>query len=291
MSTARGLRRIIRRFLDRKINIEDLEKIVGDSATTSLPVTGLSLKDVQKMFSLRQILDVEFDTVEPVQLPHDLKLYLQWTDEAHRENSGNEASIRLKLNLLLVRAHQLVTSSLPKSPRPINIQMEKTWAYRPVQWKGKTHAILGRPDYAIWYGEEEDTDLNVVIIEAKRPSSSSLGIPQALAYMACIHRQRKDLGKADTTVYSIATDIETFHLLKLDNEAWWSVKHVSVVDNNFEEVFGAIIHLMRKAASMSPTTSKRTSRRTQEGSGESDLIFDHNPERDVDSDDAMDEDQ
>ncbi|CAG7972411.1 unnamed protein product [Penicillium salamii] len=79
----------------------------------------------------------------------------------------------------------------------------------------------------------------------------------------------------------------TFHLLKLDNESRWSVKLVPVVDNKYEEVFGVIIHLMRKAASMSPTKSKRTSRRTQEGSGDSDLIFDHNPERDMDLDDEM----
>ncbi|CAG7972538.1 unnamed protein product [Penicillium salamii] len=62
-----------------------------------------------------------------------------------------------------------------------------------------------------------------------------------------------------------------------------------VVSGN--QVFGVIIHLMRKAASMSPTTSKRTSRRTQDGSGDSDLIFDHNPEGDVDSDNEMDTDQ
>jgi hypothetical protein len=61
--------------------------------------------------------------------------------------------------------------------------MERIWAYSPVKWKGKTWILSGRPDYGIWYGEEEDIDLNVVIMEAKRPNSGSEGVPQALAYM------------------------------------------------------------------------------------------------------------
>jgi hypothetical protein len=41
---------------------------------------------------------------------------------------------------------------------------------------------------------------------------------------------------------------------------------------------------MKKATLMSPAASKRTSRRTQQGPGESDLIFDHDPEMDVEMD-------
>ncbi|CAG8170147.1 unnamed protein product [Penicillium salamii] len=182
MSTARGLRRVICRFLDGKIDVEELARMVDNSTTTSLPVTVLSLSDVQKMFNLTKILDTEFDTVAPVALPADLKQYLEWTDDAHGPSWG-EASIRLKLNLLLVRAHRLVTSSLQNSARPINIQRERMWAFRPVEWMRRIHSLSGRPDYAIWYGDEVDIDLNVVIIEAKRPSASSLGVPQALAYM------------------------------------------------------------------------------------------------------------
>ena len=39
------------------------------------------------------------------------------------------------------------------------------------------------PDYGIWYRDKEDIELNVVIMEAKRPMNGSQGIPQALAYM------------------------------------------------------------------------------------------------------------
>ncbi|KAJ6184932.1 hypothetical protein N7519_006233 [Penicillium mononematosum] len=114
-------------------------------------------------------------------------------------------------------------------------------------------------------GEEEGLDLNVVIMEARRPSSGTEGIPQALAYM-------------DATVYGISTDDMNFTFMKLDNESQWSFKPVGVVGNGFEQVLGLLVYLITKAASMSPASSKRTSRRTQQGSGESDLTFNHDPE-------------
>ncbi|KAJ5859930.1 hypothetical protein N7534_005207 [Penicillium rubens] len=129
--------------------------------------------------------------------------------------------------------------------------------------------LSGSPDYGIWYGEEEDLDLNVVIMEAKRPNSASEGVPQALAYMAkgCVHKQRKDLGKADTTVYGISTDAMNFTFMKLDNKSQWSFKLVGVVANGFEQVLGLLVYLMTKAALMSPASSRHASRRAQQGSG------------------------
>lgn len=47
-----------------------------------------------------------------------------------------------------------------------------------------------------------------------------------------------------------------------------------------------LVYLMKKAASMPPVASS-TSRRTQQGSGESDLTFNHDPEMD-DEDIEMD---
>lgn len=67
--------------------------------------------------------------------------------------------------------------------RPLNIQMERMWAYSPIKWEGKKRTLLGRPDYGIWYGEKEDLDLNVVIMGVKRLDGGGEGIPQALTYM------------------------------------------------------------------------------------------------------------
>lgn len=108
---------------------------------------------------------------------------MEIADRAHGASCANEASIRCKLNLLLLCAHDLALSSSKKSTRRLNIQMEWMWAYSPVKFEGKTRTLSGRPDYGIWYGEKEDLDLNAVIIEAKRPNCGSEGVPQALAYM------------------------------------------------------------------------------------------------------------
>lgn len=61
----------------------------------------------------------------------------------------------------------------------------------------------------------------------------------------------------------------------------WSFKTFDIYGNRFDHVLGMLVYLMKKAAS----TSKRTSRRTQ-GLGVSYLTFDHDPE--MDDDDDMD---
>ncbi|KAI2687592.1 hypothetical protein CBS147332_113 [Penicillium roqueforti] len=235
MSTISALKHIVRRLIEHKIDIKDLETILD--TPMPLVVASLTLQDVQKILSLTLVVDNEFDFVAAAPIPPDLTL------------------IRCKLNLLLVCAHDLVLSSLSKSARPINIQMERIWVYSPVKWKGKTWVLSGRPDYGIWYGEEEDIDLNVVIMEAKKLASGTVGIPQALEYMGCVHKQRKELGKADTTVYGISTDTMTFTFMKLDNESRWSFKMVGAVGNGFEQVLGLLVYLMEKAASISPAAS------------------------------------
>ncbi|CAG7972575.1 unnamed protein product [Penicillium salamii] len=52
----------------------DLVNIVDVSNIHSLATTAMSLRDVQKMVGLIQILDVEFDSVAPVALPEDLSI-------------------------------------------------------------------------------------------------------------------------------------------------------------------------------------------------------------------------
>ena len=47
----------------------------------------------------------------------------------------------------------------------------------------RRHRLVREPDYAVWYGEIEETGVNVVIVEAKRRQYASTGLPQCLAYM------------------------------------------------------------------------------------------------------------
>jgi hypothetical protein len=61
--------------------------------------------------------------------------------------------------------------------------MEPTWSYTNVEWNDSTWTLSGRPDYSIWYGQSEDLDLNVIVMEAKRVISGIVCVPQCLAYM------------------------------------------------------------------------------------------------------------
>lgn len=72
----------------------------------------------------------------------------------------------------------------------LNLSVEPWFEFGPVEWKKKLHQVTGRPDYAVWYGEEEQDEdhheLNIVIIEAKSRDLVSQGVPQALGYMGKI---------------------------------------------------------------------------------------------------------
>ncbi|OQD96128.1 hypothetical protein PENSOL_c017G03142 [Penicillium solitum] len=57
----------------------------------------------------------------------------------------------------------------------------------------------GRPDYSIWYGDEEESSVNAIAIEAKSDSRFPPGIPQALGYTGAVHRHRKEQKKQDCT--------------------------------------------------------------------------------------------
>ncbi|CRL26204.1 unnamed protein product [Penicillium camemberti] len=92
-----------------------------------LVVTSPSLPQIQKILGFTLVVDDEFDSVTPIPIPQDL------TDRAHGASCANEASIRCKLNLFLVCAHDLVLSSSNKSTRPLNIQMERMWVYSPMK--------------------------------------------------------------------------------------------------------------------------------------------------------------
>lgn len=89
-TTSREIQRKLRRFLDHKIDADDLAKLKGglkysalaatDELTklmdgtklSSLAVTTLSRKEVQQMFNLTQTVDDELDSVQPVPVPSDL---------------------------------------------------------------------------------------------------------------------------------------------------------------------------------------------------------------------------
>jgi hypothetical protein len=138
--------------------------------------------------------------------------------------------------MLLVYAHDIVTSTSLTAARSLCLQAEKQWGYGPVKRAKGRYRLVGKSDYAVWYGETEEINVNVVIMEAKRRLYASTGLPQCLAYMGkyliifllqlkfnlllgIVHRLRKEAGKEDCAVYGIALDSEDFFFLKINNDS------------------------------------------------------------------------
>ncbi|KAJ5398769.1 hypothetical protein N7465_009258 [Penicillium sp. CMV-2018d] len=112
-----------------------------------------------------------------------LQSVLRKVDGARSKSPLNEASIRWTLDLLLVYAHDLASSHQLEAGQDIGIQTERYWVFEPVKYDKEEFALVGKPDYAVWYGNVDDTAVNIVVVEAKARNSANNGIPQCLAYM------------------------------------------------------------------------------------------------------------
>ncbi|KAJ5507427.1 hypothetical protein N7527_009570 [Penicillium freii] len=44
---------------------------------------------------------------------------------------------------------------------------ERYWVFEPVKYDKKEFALVGKPDYAVRYGNVDDTAVNIVVVEAR----------------------------------------------------------------------------------------------------------------------------
>lgn len=159
------------------------------------------------------------------------------TRDAFGKSGPNEALTRITLNNLLIFAHHFVTSqpsttSSDMNMNDLNLNAEGLWRYGPVMHKDTKHDLVGRPDYSLWYGNEEDVAVSVVVVEMKGVESVTSGVSQTLGYMGCVHRRRKDLQKKDATVYGVVSDGQCWWFLKINN------------DSEVSKLYHEIIHIL-----------------------------------------------
>lgn len=95
----------------------------------------------------------------------------------------NETAIRARVNLLLTEICATIDEHRAPGAKPLHLQMESSFFWEPINYKGKPHRLDGKPDYSLWYGFEEDTSCNLVIVETKTRHTVSTGQGQTLAYM------------------------------------------------------------------------------------------------------------
>ncbi|OQE95623.1 hypothetical protein PENNAL_c0002G09025 [Penicillium nalgiovense] len=181
------LKLVVKDYLDRKVDETQLRKTAEEVDEASqqyktISISSLSLKEVVKVLKLKlDDKDSEFKHVSPVQLPPILVGTLALIESASSRSPSTEASIRWVINALLLNAHRIASSHVPYA-QPINIQTERPYKHGPVCLKREKVILSARPDYGIWYGDNETVYLNVLVVEAKKTDHES-GVAQALGYM------------------------------------------------------------------------------------------------------------
>ncbi|KAJ5497427.1 hypothetical protein N7463_009414 [Penicillium fimorum] len=187
-------------------------------------------------------------------------------ETATSKSLPSESNTRFTLDILLIYAHDIATSGNSISGRDISVQTGKQWTYGPVRWNHKNYTLVGKPDYTVWYGESEQTALNVVVVEAKRRYFAGNGLVQCLGYMGVVHKLRKEAGKENCTVYGMTSDGQTFIFLKINERSEWSERNITTRTQDYTAVLGLLVHFLRTATTMSPSNSKKSSTYTKEKS-------------------------
>lgn len=158
------------------------------------------------------------------------------TDDALKNEKNAEASMRWRMNHFLLFAFNTAMDTYSEEKRLLEIHCEPRWSFGPVRYKDQAVKLSGYPSYALWYGNEDEAALNVIVAQNTRFKRHDKGIPEVLGYMGeynvplmkCsltdlvegfVHHHRKNANKLNSPVYGVATDSKTFHFVRLDNDS------------------------------------------------------------------------
>ncbi|KAJ5499403.1 hypothetical protein N7453_008454 [Penicillium expansum] len=89
-------------------------------------------------------------------------------DSATSIDDTSESNIRFTLDTLMVYAHDIASSGHIMFGRRSHIQTERQWNDGLLKWNQKSYRLVGKPDYEIRHGEEEETTLNVVFCSSEK---------------------------------------------------------------------------------------------------------------------------
>lgn len=91
----------------------------------------------------------------------------------------------------------------------------------PVKYKGEMYCLQGHPSWNLQCRPDgsarDDLAINFVAVEQAIGKSSD-GIPQALAYMGMIYRQRQYEGRSPNEIFGLSTDHGQFHFLRMSTK-------------------------------------------------------------------------
>ncbi|KAI1833965.1 hypothetical protein DTO006G1_7784 [Penicillium roqueforti] len=243
-----------------------------DARLPSVRLSLLNASEVEYILCLEpaktnQGLD-SFPTIAPPEL---LIKNLAMTDDALKNEKNAEASMRWRMNHFLLFAFNTAMDTYSEEKRLLEIHCEPRWSFGPVRYKDQAVKLSGYPSYALWYGNEDEAALNVIVAQNTRFKRHDKGIPEVLGYMGFVHHHRKNANKLNSPVYGVATDSKTFHFVRLDNNSTFITATLdSEVD--LEKVFSLLVHILKEALIVQSTQPKEPSMQSNQGEGSVDPL-------------------
>ncbi|OQE44596.1 hypothetical protein PENCOP_c002G02772 [Penicillium coprophilum] len=156
------IRQIAQDFCDGNITQYEFKAKYGESKASKKKLPSLAAHDLtaQQVGQILQIKpasgDDELANVQSCPIPTELRSVFEKVNGARSNSPMNEANIP--------------------------IQTERHWVL-PIRFEKQDMNLVGKPDYAVWYGNANDTAVNVVVVEAKGMGNAGQGMIQCLAYM------------------------------------------------------------------------------------------------------------
>ncbi|KAL2851633.1 hypothetical protein BJY01DRAFT_244966 [Aspergillus pseudoustus] len=210
-------------------------------------------------------------------VPDYLRSALRDYDLAFGDVPMNEAIVRVRLNVILLttlavkkreefgqygrekQPNKRTSTDTADSYKSLHWALETHVSYN-VTYKNKTTLVRGRMDYALWYGNRDEAETNMVVVEAKRKGSYGEGLHQALAYIGIIRSARKEAGRKNTTIWGIATDSWSWTFIRVDPHGQVLTQAYSWVEGESIEIISHLHKKMQHAACLSPAQSNTLSR-------------------------------
>lgn len=115
-------------------------------------------------------------------LPLEMSAY----DSAYARSPFKEALSRTRLDAIFLTTLAQLNPMRGSSAQELNLRFETAMKME-VTYKGKKRELTGQSDYTLFYGNPEDTEGNLFVMEAKKKGDFWVGVPQLLAYMGKQH--------------------------------------------------------------------------------------------------------
>jgi hypothetical protein len=120
----------------------------------------------------------------------------------------------------------------------------------------RTATIRGRADWVLGHTpSKRNLEGMLVVLEAKRESSSPKAIPQLMCYLVGIQDARAVAGKQNPHVFGVITDSEEFRFAVLNEHRQMFISSPLLWTTDAPKIVAFLDHILQKAIESSPHTT------------------------------------